>query len=70
MTKKQLSLDALKIKSFVTDIKSNEVNTVKGGSLNCGSILTCDVPCQTDTDPKYDTITNDFFCGNDFTIAC
>lgn len=70
MTKKQLSLDALKIQSFVTDIKREEVNAVKGGSLNCGSVLTCVEPCQTETEPDYDTITNDFFCGNDFTIAC
>ncbi len=31
--KKRINLDALKVKSFVTSMKSNRVNTVKGGAI-------------------------------------
>ena len=68
LSKKKMKIDALKIKSFITNLNGNEVNTVKGGSLNCGTIHSCEPYCG--DGPQKEPISGDFVCGNDFTIAC
>lgn len=42
MKNKKLNLNALKVKSFVTNIKDDNVNTIKGGS----GINTCTPECD------------------------
>lgn len=43
MTKGKLSLDSFKVKSFVTDLETTKMNTVKGGSPtdNCMTHDSC-----------------------------
>lgn len=42
MKKKKLSLDALKVKSFVTDSSKGTFNTIKGGNGQPWSQIICD----------------------------
>ena len=50
MKKSKLSLDQLKVNSFVTDVKKNEVKTVKGGRLSWGCPPSLNSDCCTDAE--------------------
>lgn len=58
--KKKLNLNDLKIKSFVTDLDSGSVNTVKGGIS--GHHHTCQPAGEISIDPASDACYTDYSC--------
>ena len=59
--KKKISLNQLKVKSFVTDDESNLKETVKGGSIFCFSQTQCGTFCVSEVHVP---------CGDSVQFAC
>jgi len=66
MKNKKLNLSELKVKSFVTDFKNGEDNTVKGGLRVLRSAGGCEISVgcpDTNEDCQEQTAQNDMTCG-------
>ena len=64
MKQKKLNLKDLSVKSFVTDVEKSSVNTVKGGSLNCGQTINGNGNCQWHTARRHNC--SDVVCYSNF----
>ncbi len=68
MKKQKLSLQQLKVSSFITDSKKVNKQTVKGGTGNTFFVELCDTfqfGCQTDNPTVYTVCATDCECPKD-----